>query len=226
MVARANYTRRRRGRRHAASTRENRSRSATRPPMPPNRTSSYASWPVKHRRAQDCGLAPQRSRERACRRRRACASVGCEGGCGREAQWRVAWQQMACSGEGEGHTRLLEKLRVECRSQPPQQLAHFTCGCGSVGGQPSVRAAGSENRVRNQNDEAGWQVCTRGPWTNMSTALPLGRAGGVCAHGRRQREHPRCCICSSDRPCQASRCACDLRFASFDDQLPFLLQLG
>ena len=78
-----------------------------------------------------------------------------------EAQWRVAWQQMACSGEGEGHTRLLEKLRVECRSQPPPQIAHFTCGCGSVGGQPSVRAAGSENRVRNQGDEAGWQVCTR-----------------------------------------------------------------
>ena len=160
IVTRAYYTRRRRGRRHAASTRENRSRSATRPPMPPNRTSSYASWAVEHRRAQDCGLAPQRSRERACRRRRACASVGCEGGCGREAQWRVAWQQMACSGEGEGHTRLLEKLRVECRSQPPQQLAHFTCGCGSVGGQPSVQAAGSENRVRNQGDEAGWQVCT------------------------------------------------------------------
>lgn len=61
-----------------------------------------------------------------------------------EAQWRVAWQQMACSGGGEGHTRLLDKLRVECRRQPPPQLARLTCGRGSVGAERQRQRAGEE----------------------------------------------------------------------------------
>lgn len=192
MVARAYYTRRRRGRRHAASTRENRSRSATRPPMPPNRTSSYASWPVEHRRAQDCGLAPQRSRERACRRRRACASVGCEGGCGRRHSggwhgnrwhalergkgipdyWKSSGSNVEASRRRSLRTSPADAARWAGNRQCEQQDPRTECGT------KATRRAGK---------------CARGPWTNMSTALPLGRAGGECALGRRQREHLRRC---------------------------------
>ena len=59
-----------------------------------------------------------------------------------EAQWRVTRQQMACSGGGEGHTRPLDKLRVEGRHQSPPQLARFTCGRGSMGAKRQRQRAG------------------------------------------------------------------------------------
>ena len=59
-----------------------------------------------------------------------------------EAQERVVRQQMACSGGGEGHTRPLDKLRVEGRRQPPPQLARFTCGRGSMGAKRQRQRAG------------------------------------------------------------------------------------
>ena len=59
-----------------------------------------------------------------------------------QAQWRVARQQMACSGGGEGHTRLLDKLRVEGQRQPPPQLARFTCRRGSMGAKRQRQRAG------------------------------------------------------------------------------------
>ena len=78
-----------------------------------------------------------------------------------EEQQRAAstWDGGVHAGGWVCRTFMTPPSRRECQLSPPS--ACHTCVQDSNAGYASVRAAGSENRVRNQNDEAGWQVCTR-----------------------------------------------------------------
>ena len=73
-----------------------------------------------------------------------------------EAQWRVTRQQMACSGGGEGHTRLLDELRVEkgCLL-PPSLVCH---GCTHGSSRQSVSASKQDPRTERANKVTWWAV--------------------------------------------------------------------
>ena len=78
-----------------------------------------------------------------------------------EEQQRAAstWDGGVHAGAWVCRTFMAPPSRRECQLSPFS--ACHTCAQDSNVGYASVQAAGSENRVLNQGDEAGWQVCTR-----------------------------------------------------------------